>query len=394
MKKNKTTLIIPAMLDATFDLLKYAFDSKNVHTVVLKNTEGIINTGLEYVHNDICYPGVIITGQLINAVRSGRIDTENCVFMIAQAGDACRGSNYLCLIRKALKKAGIDIPTISLNFLEMEDGARFSVTPAMLLKALAAVMCSDMLMILKNQIKPYEVNSGETERLHKKWLIEMKRRILRGEGLDPISLRRTFRRISDDFAKIERIERQIKKVGIVGELYMKYCAIGNHNLEDFLESRGAEHMTNGFSWYVLYYIDSHLTELSMVDPVMAAAYGAAGKIIEGVQKSMVKAIRANGFVCFDSFTPFKRTAEKYIPCTCPTGDGWLIGAEICNYAELGYDRVLCVQPFGCMPNHVCGRGLYSSIQRRVKNVRLGSIDYDSSGSEINIHNRIQMLLDF
>jgi predicted nucleotide-binding protein (sugar kinase/HSP70/actin superfamily) len=109
---------------------------------------------------------------------------------------------------------------------------------------------------------------------------------------------------------------------------------------------------------------------------------------------MVEAIRAGGFVCFDSFTQFKRTAEKYIPCTCPTGDGWLIGAEICNYAELGYGRVACIQPFGCMPNHVCGRGLYSSIQRRVKNVRIGSIDYDSGISDVNIQNRIQMLLDF
>jgi predicted nucleotide-binding protein (sugar kinase/HSP70/actin superfamily) len=394
VKGKKITLIIPAMLDETFDLLKYAFDSRNVHTVVLKNTDGVVNTGLEYVNNDICYPCVIITGQLITAVRSGRLDTENCVFMTAQAGDACRGSNYISVIRKALKKAEIDIPVISLNFMDLEKNARFSVTPKMLVKALAAVMFSDILMLLKNQVLPYEVNSGETMRLYKDWQIRLKRRILRCERLDPLSLSRTFRMISDDFAKIERRQLNLKKVGIVGELYVKYCSIGNHGVGDFLASRGAEHMTNGFSWYVLYYIDTHLTELSEVNPVMAAAYGTAGKFIESVQRSMVKAIKANGFACFDSFSGFKRTAEKYIPCACPTGDGWLIGAEICNFAEIGYGRVACVQPFGCMPNHVCGRGLYSSIQRRVGNVRLVSVDYDSGSSEVNIRNRLQMLLDF
>ena len=391
---KKKLLLIPAMLDDTFDLLKYAFESERYHAVVLKNTEGVINTGLEFMHNDLCYPGVIIAGQLICALRSGRIDPENCVFMIAQAGDACRGSNYLHLIKKALLKAGFDIPVISLNFLDIEGGEKLSLTPAFLLKALAAVLLSDILMILRNQVKPYEKNEGECEALCRRWKIKIRRRLLRCEGLDPISLRRLFYEISDDFAKVEKRDIKLKKVGIVGELYIKYCSIGNKNIGDFLNRRNAEFMINGFSWYALYYIDTHLTELSAVDPVTAAAYSAAGKVIGSLQKSMIKAIRKNGFVCFDGFSEFKATAERYIPCTCPTGDGWLIGAEICSFAEHGYSRVVCAQPFGCMPNHVCGRGLYSSIQRRVGNVRLVSVDYDSSDAEVNLRNRIQMLLDF
>ena len=148
---------------------------------------------------------------------------------------------------------------------------------------------------------------------------------------------------------------------------------------------------NGFSWYVLYYIDSHLYDFS---PVITTGYKVASRIIEGVQKLMIRTLRKYGFESFDSFTPFKRKAQSRIPCRCTTGDGWLIGAEMVNHALSGTKGVACLQPFGCMPNHVCGHGLYSSIQRRLSDtgLRLVSVDFDSSGSEVNIYNRAEMLL--
>lgn len=396
MKKTKITLLIPAMLDDHFDLLKYAFDSEYVHTVLLKNHSNITNTGLEYAHNDLCYPGVLIIGQIINALRNERFRRDdNCVIMVAQAGDACRGSNYIPLIRKALKKAAIDVPVISLNFLDMEGGARFGITPSMLMKALAAIMYGDELMLLRNQTAPYEKNKGDTDRLYKQWLRRLGAELKLGIGLNPLSMSLNFKRISDSFADIERCKHRLPKIGVVGELYIKYCSLGNHDTGRYLESCGAEHMVNGFSWYVLYYIDTHLTEDGAVGAVMKAAYSAAKRTIETVQKSMIKAVRANGFASFDSFSGFKKRAEKYIPCTCPTGDGWLIGAELCNYAELGFEKAACVQPFGCMPNHICGRGLYSSIQRRIrergKKFTLVSVDYDPGIADVNIRNRLQLL---
>ncbi len=383
------TILVPAMLDETFELLKAAFASENVKVVLLKNSDGIINTGLEFVHNDLCCPCAIMVGQLVNALRSGRYDVRDTAFLCAQAGDSCRGSNYIPLIRKAVKKAGFDIPVLSLNFFDMEQGARFDITPAFLLKALAAVMYSDLLMILKNQIRPYELHKGQTDELCCVWHKRLRADIFKGTGL--ICYKSNFVRICRDFASIEKTHEKKVRVGFVGELYMKYCSIGNHSLLRHYEERGAEVRVNGFSWYVLYYIDSHLYDFS---PVITAGYKIASRIIEGVQKLMIRTLRKYGFESFDSFTPFKRKAQSRIPCRCTTGDGWLIGAEIVNHALSGTKGVACLQPFGCMPNHVCGHGLYSSIQRRLSDtgVRLVSVDFDSSGSEVNIYNRAEMLL--
>ncbi len=383
------TILVPAMLDETFELLKAAFASENVKVVLLKNSDGIINTGLEFVHNDLCCPCAIMVGQLVNALRSGRYDVRDTAFLCAQAGDSCRGSNYIPLIRKAVKKAGFDIPVLSLNFFDMERGARFDITPAFLLKALAAVMYSDLLMILKNQIRPYELHKGQTDELCCVWHKRLRADIFKGTGL--ICYKSNFVRICRDFASIEKTHEKKVRVGFVGELYMKYCSIGNHSLLRHYEERGAEVRVNGFSWYVLYYIDSHLYDFS---PVITAGYKIASRIIEGVQKLMIRTLRKYGFESFDSFTPFKRKAQSRIPCRCTTGDGWLIGAEIVNHALSGTKGVACLQPFGCMPNHVCGHGLYSSIQRRLSDtgVRLVSVDFDSSGSEVNIYNRAEMLL--
>jgi predicted nucleotide-binding protein (sugar kinase/HSP70/actin superfamily) len=330
-----------------------------------------------------------MVGQLVNALRSGRYDVRDTAFLCAQAGDSCRGSNYIPLIRKAVKKAGFDIPVLSLNFFDMERGARFDITTAFLLKALAAVMYSDLLMILKNQIRPYELHKGQTDELCCVWHKRLRADIFKGTGL--ICYKSNFVRICRDFASIEKTHEKKVRVGFVGELYMKYCSIGNHSLLRHYEERGAEVRVNGFSWYVLYYIDSHLYDFS---PVITAGYKIASRIIEGVQKLMIRTLRKYGFECFDSFTPFKRKAQSRIPCRCTTGDGWLIGAEIVNHALSGTKGVACLQPFGCMPNHVCGHGLYSSIQRRLSDtgVRLVSVDFDSSGSEVNIYNRAEMLL--
>lgn len=383
------TILVPAMLDETFELLKAAFASAEVKVVLLKNSHKIINTGLEFVHNDMCCPCAIMVGQLVNALRSGRYDVRRTAFLCAQAGDACRGSNYIPLIRRALRKAGFDTPVLSLNFFGMEEGARFDITPAFLLKALAAVMYSDMLMIISNQVRPYELHKGQTDELCKRWQKRLRRDIFKGRGL--LSYKSMFKKICADFAAIGRTKQDKVRIGFAGELYMKYCSIGNRQLLRHYEKCGAQVFVNGFSWYVLYYIDSHMNEFS---PIITAGYKAAARLIECVQKLMVKTLRQYGFECFDSFTAFKRRAESRLPCRCTTGDGWLIGADIVNHALGGTKCIACLQPFGCMPNHVCGHGLYSSIQRRLSDTgaRLVSIDFDSSGSDVNIYNRAQILL--
>lgn len=392
MKHIPTKVVIPAMLDAHFDLLQYAFSSSRMEMTVLKNRQDVVRTGLSYGHNDLCYPAILIIGQLITAVQRRILDPAESVFLIPQAGDACRGSNYLYLIRTALKRAGISMPVISLNFVEQKEQIQFHLTPFMLWKALAAVLYSDMLLLLYNQVKPYEIAIGASDTLYQKWIYRLQTDLKEKKHLHPQAIRRNFKTIAEDFASIKRFKRNCPKIGIVGELYIKYCALGNHDLVKYLREQGAEPMVNGFSWYALYYINTHLTELSMVNPVMAAAYRAAGAYIERMQRQMVQAIREKGFVCFDAFSGFAQTARQSFSSRCSVGDGWLIGGEICNFAKHGYHRIACVQPFGCMANQVCGKGIYSSLQRKLPHVRLVSLDYDASGSDIQVQNRAAMLL--
>lgn len=385
---KKYTVLIPAMLDFHFPLLKYAFCSKKYDAVILENEKDIIKTGLEYTHNDMCFPCVLIVGQMINALKSGIYQHEDIMLMIPQAGDACRGSNYIHMIRKALKKSGFgDIPIISLNFKGLERKNNLSVTPSMIMSAVSAIMLSDLLMILKNQIQPYEKIKGNAEKYVDKW-----REIIKKENnLSFFRMKKLFKSIADDFKNIEMHKKDIQKIGIAGELYVKYCHLGNKNLEKILQTENCEYMINGFSWYILYYIDSHLTNENF--PV-SSGYKTALDFLENLQKSMVNNIKNAGFVCFDEFSVFKQSAYGNVNFNGCIGDGWLIGGEICGFSYIGYNKVLCIQPFGCMPNQVFGKGIYSSLQRKLRNnVQIISIDYDSGLPEINIHNRIKLALD-
>ncbi len=391
MKNKQKTVLIPSMLDFHFPLLQYAFCSKKYNAVILGDMENIVETGLFYAHNDLCYPCVLIIGQMINALKSEKYDLKNTILLIPQAGDACRGSNYIHMIRNALKKAGYsDIPIISLNFKGLEGENQFSVNPLMVMKAVAAIMYSDILMILKNQIKPYENNIGETKKYVDKWTNILENQIKSGKKLSYILIKRNLKRISEEFKNIKQIEKCTNKIGIVGELYIKYCKLGNSNLENYLREENCEYMVNGFSWYILYYIDTHLTEESKA---MGLLFRIALKYLSGLQKSVVMNLRNNGFRCISEYKSFKNEAKGKVSFGLKVADGWLISCEVINLIKEGYNKILCVQPFGCMPNHICGKGMYANLQRQFPDVNIVSVDYDSSGSEINIHNRIKMLID-
>lgn len=391
MKNNQKIVLIPSMLDFHFPLLQYAFCSKKYKAVILEDTENIVETGLFYAHNDLCYPCVLIIGQMINALKSGEYDLKNTILLIPQAGDACRGSNYIYMIRHALKKAGFsNIPIISLNFKGLEGENQFSINPLMVMKAVAAIMYSDILMILNNQIEPYEKNAGETKKYLNKWLNILENQIKKGQKLSYFSVKKNMKKIARDFKNIQQKERNTNKIGVVGELYVKYCKLGNSYLEKFLQEENCEFMINGFSWYILYYIDTHLTE---ENKLMGFLFRVGMKYLSSLQKSIVKNLRTNGFRCISDYKAFKNNAQGKVSFGIKVADGWLISCEVVNLVKEGYNKILCVQPFGCMPNHICGKGMYANLQRQFPDVNIVSVDYDSSGSEINIHNRIKMLID-
>jgi len=397
-KKSKAyTLLIPAMLDAHFPLLKYAFYSKKYHPVVLEAEEGITNLGLKYVHNDLCYPGILIVGQILKTLLSGKYDVNRTVVLEPQAGDACRGSNYIPMIRKALDDAGFSmVPVLSLNVAGLEKKNHLPITTDMLFRAVAAAYYGDLLMILKNQVFPYECNMGQTQMLYQKWLHILSKDMCTGNGLNARRMRENFKQIVEDFSKIPKKQITRKKIGIVGELYIKYCHIGNWNLEAYLRQQECEYYINGITWYALYYMDTHLlTEGGMKKTgAVIKGYQLVFDYFLKLQRSMVEEIQNAGFYVMDAYDTFKKKAEGYVTYQCAIGDGWLIGAEFANHALNGYNRIICGQPFGCLPSHVCGRGLYPAIRRKLPDTQYISVDYDSSGTDTLVKSRIQMLLSF
>lgn len=396
-QNEKYILLIPAMLDAHFPLLKYAFYSRKYHPVIMDETEGITNLGLKYVHNDLCYPGILIVGQILKTLKSGRYDVNHTVILEPQAGDACRGSNYIPMIRKALDDAGFTmVPVISLNVTGLEKKHSLPITPDLLIRAVAAAYYGDLLMILSNQTEPYESNTGDTKRMSDKWMQILSNDLKTGQNLYGKSIKKRFLEIVKDFKEIPKTERKLLKIGVVGELYIKYCKLGNWNLEKYLKEQNCEYYINGITWYALYYMDTHLLSEAGTEK-KGAVVSMERKIFEyflDLQRVMVDAMRSYGFYSMDAYDVFRQKAEGYVTYQCSIGDGWLIGAEFANHALNGYNRIICGQPFGCLPSHVCGRGLYPAIRRKLPDTQYISVDYDASGTDTLVKSRIRMLLSF
>ncbi len=391
------TLLIPAMLDAHFPLLKYMFYSKKYYPVVMDATEDITAYGLKYVHNDICYPCIMIVGQILSTLQSGKYDVNKTVILEPQAGDACRGSNYIPMIRKALDNAGYtQVPVISLNVTGLARDYRLPVSKAMLYRAVAGAFYGDILMILKNQIKPYEENAGDTQAMWKKWVRILSKNLCDGKHLSHRELKKNFEKIVEDFATIPIVKKVIPKVGIIGELYIKYCHLGNWDMEAYLFSQNCEYYINGLTWYALYYVDTHMLSEGGRRQTGIAASGCnvLFRYFLKLQKEMVDTIRRHGFYVMDAYDVFKEKAEGFVTYQCSIGDGWLLGAEFVNHAKNGYNRIICGQPFGCLPSHVCGRGLYPALCRKLPGTQYISVDYDASGTDTLVKSRIRMLLDF
>ncbi|MDO5560581.1 MAG: 2-hydroxyacyl-CoA dehydratase [Oscillospiraceae bacterium] len=390
-KTQKHIIMIPAMLDFHFPLIRLAFEAPEYEIVILENKEQIKETGLRYIHNDLCYPLVLIAGQMISALKSGKYDLSRVWLLIPQAGDACRGSNYIHMLRRAVDNAGFhDIPVMSLNVTGLESKNRFHVRPVMIRKAIAALFYSDLLFALYNQLVPYEADAGSVDKKVHEWRNVLTQQIRSGHGLSAKSIKNTMNMIAEDFRHIKLLDIKLNKIGIAGELYVKYCSLGNNDLCPHLIRKKCEYIVSGLSWYVLYYIDTHLAH---ENPVVTKAAGLFSAYLVSLQRSVVDILRKNGFVSLDAFDEYKRNAGGLISFTFETADGWLIGADICNYSRCGYKKIIAAQPFECMPNHVCGKGIYRSLQKKLGDVSISSIDYDTSLPQVNIHNRIQMLLD-
>lgn len=383
------TLLIPALLDRHWPLLRWAFETPERHAVILEERGSAVEEqGLRSLHSDLCYPFHLIAGQVLSALRSGRYDLEDTAVLISQAADACRGSCLIRLLRPVLDREGFSrVPLLSLNARGLDRDRALPVTPAMALRAAAAAFWGDALMLMGDQTRPYELVPGETERLAERWTARLSGELQRDRGLTPRGILRRCREMAADFRAVPRAARSAQRVAIVGELYTKYCGLGNWDLEGYLERQGCEAGVNGLTWYALYYMDTHLEGAPL--PVRAG-----GKLLmawaPAFQERFLAVLREAGF---STLPPYRELKALAIPSGCALGCGWLLSAEAAAWVGAGYRKVLAAMPFGCLPGHIYARGLYARLQRALPEALIVGVDYDASTREGTVRDRIRMLLD-
>lgn len=395
--KGTHKILVPNMLPMHFKIMSRIFRQYGYDLEVLETTgPEIAETGLKYVHNDTCYPAILVIGQFINALQSGKYDVSKTALMLFQTGGGCRASNYISLLRKALKTAGYGyVPVLSLNLLGMEKHPGFKLKLSMLVKFVYAVLYGDLLMLLSNQCKPYEKIEGQTEKTADFWTNKLTDEMNEGKGLTNKQARNNYKLIIDDFLKIERNRVKKVKVGIVGEIFVKYSPLGNNNLADFLISQNAEIVTPGLLDFCMYCVKNSIVDnkLYKLDKKGVAFSKIAFPFLKKRQEELINAVNASKVFCPP--TRFEHTislVEDYIGLGTKMGEGWLLPAEMLELIDSGVKNIICTQPFGCLPNHICGKGMMKPIKERNKNVNIVAIDYDAGASRVNQENRIKLML--
>ena len=394
--KSTHTLLIPNMAPVHFRMLAAIMENQGYHAEVLGNCGSHVSElGLKYVHNDTCYPALLVIGQFLDALQSGKYDTDHTALIITQTGGGCRASNYIFLLRKALKRAGYgNIPVVSFNFNGLEKGNCFPLTPGFLRMFLAAVGYGDLLTALKAQTAPYEIQPGAAAAMQEKWLERICGLMRQGRGCGLLELRDNLNRAARDFAAIPVSRVPKVKVGVVGEIYVKYSPLGNNGLEEFLASRDCEVNLPGLMGFLQYciYNRAETSRLYGGAVLERAGANAAMGLVNQVENAVISALKKTGYHAPLPFRDLTKLSDGIIGRGDMMGEGWLLTAEMVELVRAGYENIVCAQPFGCLPNHICGKGMINKIRQLYPNANITPIDYDPSATRVNQENRIKLML--
>lgn len=392
MKKDYTVLI-PNMMPWHFELFKPVMEMEGYKVDVLMNeSREVIDEGLKHVHNDTCFPALCVIGQYINALKSGKYDVNKTAVLITQSGGGCRASNYVPLIRKALKAEFPQVPVLSLNFSGLEKGSSMEITPKLLLRLGYAIFYGDNIMSFYNQVKPYEKNEGDADKARER-CVEYVKEVYRKGGY--LKLKKHSKYILNEFKKVERREEKKPKVGIVGEIYVKYAPLGNNNLEKFLLSEGAEPVVPALMDFVLYCAVNVLNDAKFygMKSIATIAFRVVYHFLVAKQSMLIKMVKKDGtFEPLHAFEHLRKCADEVIHQGVKMGEGWLIPAEMAALAETGTENVVCAQPFGCLPNHIVGKGCIRTLKNKYEKMNVVAVDYDPSATKVNQENRIKLML--
>lgn len=394
--KKEYTILMPTMLPRHFELIGSVLGTYGYKMELLKTAgQKVVDAGLRYVHNDACYPAVLVIGQFLEAITSGRYDPHKVALILFQTGGGCRASNYISLLRKALARAGYDyVPVISFSLAGLEHHPGFTLGVSEYHGMAYAVLYGDLLLTLVNQTKPYEVRKGDAETLAERWTARLGKELGAGRHIRYSEVQKTYSRIVADFAAIPKREKETVKVGIVGEIFVKYSPLGNNNLEQFLVDEGAEVVTPGLLDFCLYCVYNQIADYRLYGrkPLLYPFAKLAYDFLCKKKREMNAAIAAGGYRPMTPFEEVPAYADGYIGCGTKMGEGWLLTAEMLELSASGVKNIVCTQPFGCLPNHICGKGMMKPIKERNPDVNVVAIDYDPGATRVNQENRLKLML--
>ncbi|MDV8113769.1 acyl-CoA dehydratase activase-related protein [Bacillus sp. BAU-SS-2023] len=392
--KSNYTILMPQMSPIHFELVEHAIKSCGYNIEVLKDYDGAIEEGLKYVNNDACYPAIIVIGQLVKAIKSGKYDLSKTMVAITQTGGVCRATNYIGFLRKALSDAGYgDIPVISLSLNGEEKRNLYSVFSLGLInRVMMAAIYGDLLMKVLYRVRPYEQYKGSANKLYQKHL-EICKDSLKKASLS--NFKENIYNIVKEFDEFPIKEQDKPRVGLVGEILVKFHPLANNNIVDILEAEGVEvvvpELMNFFlsCAYNTYYKSEHL-----LDKKYKKLGGKLMKdTIEMYQKYYSNALKnSKRFNMPESIETLANKASKIVSIGNQAGEGWLLTAEMVELIESGVGNIVCMQPFACLPNHITGKGVIKELKRIYKSANIVPIDYDPGASEVNQINRIKLML--
>ena len=396
MRKDYT-IICPQMSPIHFEILQPAFNACGYNFVVLDNdNKHSVDVGLKYVNNDACYPSLLVVGQIMEALLSGKYDLNKTAIIMSQTGGGCRATNYIGFIRRALKKADMEqIPVISLNLAGIESNPGFHLNADLLLRAAVGAEFGDIFMRCVYRMRPYEATPGSVDALHKKWLAKVQK-FVSAKHISIPKFRRMCTEIIRDFDAVPVLDIKKPRVGVVGEILVKFSPAGNNHLVELLESEGAEAVVPDLIDFMLYcfynqiYKAEHLGTSKKTSKISALGIWAIEHILRG---SAVKAFEESKH--FDPPTSIYKIvsyAEPIVSIGNQTGEGWFLTGEMVELIKEGVPNIVCTQPFGCLPNHVVGKGVIKALRKAYPSSNIVAIDYDPGASEVNQLNRIKLML--
>lgn len=392
--RDKHTILVPQMSPIHFQFLEEAFRSSGYNIEILPSVDKkAVEEGLKYVNNDACYPSIIVVGQMIEALKSGRYDIDNTSVMISQTGGGCRATNYIGFLRKALSDAGFsNVPVISLNAVGLEKNPGFSVTLKLLQRCMMALVYGDLLMRVLYRVRPYEKIPNSANMLYEKWVRICKESVRNGNHY---IFERNIWDIVDDFDRLEIKDIKKPRVGLVGEILVKFHPTANNNIVDIIEKEGGEAVMPDLTDFLLYSaFDSDFKYKCLSGSWKDQFFGKiAIKVIEYYRTELKAALkRSERFEPPATIQQLARGAAPIISLGNQTGEGWFLTGEMVELIESGAPNIVCMQPFACLPNHVTGKGVIKELKMRYPQANIAAIDYDPGASEVNQLNRIKLML--